>query len=497
MDLFFSVSMLILPVVVLFVSLYSLKLFLSNRTRSSTPTDGVNLQLPPGSNGWPIIGEGFEFLRTARRGVPEKFFHDRTRKYSSETFSTSLLGEPVTVMGGAAGNKFLFSNEYTLISAWWPPSVRKIFPTSHQATVQEESKKLRKLYPQFLKPEALQRYVGVMDSMTKRHFNTNWDNKEEVNVHSIVKNFSFSLGCRLFLSIDDQALVDELLEPFNIVADGFLNLPIDLPGTPFNRAIKASKSLRNEFVSIIKQRKIDLAEKKVSPTEDMLSHFIHFRDDTGYKYMNNEMDIADMVLPLLIAGHDTTSAAITTIVKYLAELPDVYNEVLREQTEIAKSKGPGELLTWDDTRKMKYSWNVACEAMRLVPPLQGAFKQAMTDFTYAGYFIPKGNKLYWSAVSTQRNPEYFPNPEKFDPSRFEGKGPAPYTFLPFGGGPGMCPGKEFARLEMLVFMHHLVTRYKWEKLVPRDDKLVYKPFPFPTKGLPIRLHPRPQQHLYN
>ncbi|OVA19320.1 Cytochrome P450 [Macleaya cordata] len=490
MEHFFLVSMLILPVIVLFVSLYSLKFFLSK-----TPTGGGEERppLPPGSTGWPIIGEGLQFLRAGLKGVPEKFFYDRMRKYSSETFTTSLLGEPVTFMGGAAGNKFLFSNEFKYISAWWPPSIRKIFPTSHQATIQEESRKLRKLYPQFLKPEALQRYVGVMDTMTRRHFEKNWDNKKEVTVFPLVKNFSFSLGCRLFLNIDDQARADELLVPFTTVAEGFLNMPIDLPGTPFNRAVKASKSIRNDFVSIIKQRKNDIAEKKATPTEDMLSHFIHFRDETGYKYMNNEMDIADMVLPLLIAGHDTTSSAITVVVKYLAELPHIYNEVLREQTEIAKSKGPGELLNWEDIQKMKYTWNVACEAMRLVPPLQGAFKQAMTDFTYAGYFIPKGWKLYWSAISTHKNPEYFPNPEKFDPSRFEGKGPAPYTYIPFGGGPGMCPGREFARLEILVFLHHVVRRYKWEKLIPRDQ-LKFKPFPFPTKGLPIRLQPHDQHH---
>lgn len=97
-------------------------------------------------------------------------------------------------------------------------------------------------------------------------------------------------------------------------------------------------------------------------------------------------------------------------------------------------------------------------------------------------------QLYWSANSTHKDPECFPEPEKFDPTRFEGNGPAPYTFVPFGGGPRMCPGKEYARLEILVFMHNVIKRFKWEKVLP-DEKIIVDPMPVPAKGLPVRLYP--------
>lgn len=476
MELFFLSGLILFA---FFVSI-SVVFLLYHKSYASHPN------LPRGKMGLPFIGESLEFLSTGRKGHPQKFIYDRMAKFSSQVFKTSILGEPVAVLCGAAGNKFLFSNENKLVTAWWPSSVNKIFPSSLQTSSKEESKKMRKLLPNFMKPEALQRYIGIMDTIAQRHFESGWDGKQEVIVFPLAKNYTFWLACRLFLSIEDPKHVEKFADPFNALASGIISIPIDLPGTPFNRAIKASNLIREELRSIIKQRKIDLAENKASPTQDILSYMLLFTDDNG-QFMN-EMDIADKILGLLIGGHDTASAAITFVVKYLAELPEIYNEVLKEQMEIAKSKKPGELLNWDDIQKMKYSWNVACEVLRLAPPLQGAFREAINEFIFAGFSIPKGWKLYWSAHSTHRNPEYFPEPEKFDPTRFEGSGPAAYSFVPFGGGPRMCPGKEYARLEILVFMHNVVKRFSWEKLVP-DEKIIVDPMPIPAKGLPVRLLP--------
>ncbi|XP_059454121.1 beta-amyrin 28-monooxygenase-like [Corylus avellana] len=474
----FYLSLLLL--FVSFVSLSLFTLFYKHRAHFTSPN------LPPGKTGYPMIGESLEFLSTGWKGHPEKFIFDRMSKFSSEIFKTSLLGQPAAVFCGAACNKFLFSNENKLVVAWWPESVNKIFPSSNQTSSNEEARKMRKLLPQFLKPEALHRYISIMDTIAQRHFSSGWENQKEVTVFPLAKRYTFWLACRLFLSLEDPNHIARFADPFNALASGIISVPIDLPGTPFNRGIKASNFIRKELLKIIKQRRADLGEGKASPTQDILSHMLLASDENG-QHMT-ELDIADKILGLLIGGHDTASAACTFIVKYLAELPHIYDGVYNEQMEIAKSKEPGELLTWDDIQKMRYSWNVACEVMRLAPPLQGAFREAINDFIFNGFSIPKGWKLYWSANSTHKNPAYFPEPEKFDPSRFEGSGPAPYTYVPFGGGPRMCPGKEYARLEILVFMHNLVKRFKWEKMIP-DEKIVVDPMPIPAKGLPVRLYP--------
>ncbi|CAL5412652.1 unnamed protein product [Camellia sinensis] len=139
--------------------------------------------------------------------------------------------------------------------------------------------------------------------------------------------------------------------------------------------------------------------------------------------------------------------------------------------------------------KMKYSRNVMCEVMRVVPPQQGTFKEILTHFTYVGYTIPKGWKVYWTVNTTNKNSKYFRDPKKFDPSRYKDReAPAPYTYVPFGGGRRLCPRKEYAWLVVLTFIHNVVKKYKWEVLSPKENVLGDM-VPMPEKGVPILLHP--------
>ncbi|KAL5737653.1 hypothetical protein ACOSP7_030414 [Xanthoceras sorbifolium] len=107
-------------------------------------------------------------------------------------------------------------------------------------------------------------------------------------------------------------------------------------------------------------------------------------DQTGQHL--EDIYIADKVVGLLMAGLDPSTTVITSLVRYLSELPHIYNQVLKEHMEIVKSKKPRELLNWNDIKKMKYSSNVACEVMRLSPPSQGSFREALYDFNFLFLF---------------------------------------------------------------------------------------------------------------
>lgn len=95
-------------------------------------------------------------------------------------------------------------------------------------------------------------------------------------------------------------------------------------------------------------------------------------------------------------------------------------------------------------------------------------------------------QIFWAISSTNKDPKYFVEPEKFDPSRFEGEGGAPYTFIPFGAGPRTCPAKDYVRFAILAFLHNLVTKFQWDVLLPHEP-ISGALLPLPAHGLPIRL----------
>ncbi|EEF32496.1 beta-amyrin 28-monooxygenase [Ricinus communis] len=439
--------------------------------------------LPPGSLGWPVIGETIEFLF----GKPEKFVFDRMKKYSPEIFKTNILGEKTAVICGPNGHKFLFSNEQKLFTAFRPHSMQKIF-RSYQSSAppaqisrEAEIKMLRS--PGFLKPEALVRYLGTMDSITQQHMEYYWVGKDELKVFPLAKTLTLSLACRFFLGTHEPDKITRLVGNFDDITLGIHSIPVNFPGTIFNKANKAAAAIRKELRTIINEKKA--AMETGGRMQDILSHMIMASDPTG-KHMP-EAEIADKIMGLLVAGYSTVATAMTFFMKYVGERPDIYAKVLAEQKEISEAKKDGELLEWNDIQKMKYSWNVMYEVMRLTPPLQGTFREALTDFTFAGYTIPKGWKVYWTVSTANKNPDYFPNPEEFDPSRYEDDKRLPaFTFVPFGGGPRMCPGKEYARLAILTFINNVVKRFKWEVAIPQE-KVIGDMMPTPEKGLPICL----------
>ncbi|KAE8125587.1 hypothetical protein FH972_020370 [Carpinus fangiana] len=262
-------------------------------------------------------------------------------------------------------------------------------------------------------------------------------------------------------------------------------------------SVEDHKRVRGALVSFLKPESLKLYVGKMDgEVKEHLEMHWHGKPQVEMKivciafFFNEEVltedEIVHNVMLIMVAGHDTSSVLMTFIMRLLANEPAVYAAVLQEQEEMAKTKLSGEFLTWEDLTKMKYTWRVAMETLRMVPPAFGGFRKALKDIEYGGYLIPKG----WQAIPmTHMDGSIFLEPSKFGLSRFENQTSIPpYSFVAFGAGPRICPGYEFARIKTLVTIHYLVTQFAWKLCT--DNFFSRDPMPIPTQGLPIKLVPR-------
>ncbi|KAK1284195.1 hypothetical protein QJS10_CPB21g01622 [Acorus calamus] len=448
------------------------------------------LLVPPGSLGLPFIGETIGFLRALKRDKAQEWISKRVTKYGS-VFKTSVLGCPTVFIVSATGNRFVFHSNDNSIMINHPKTIVTILG---KHTMLELSGNLHKLMrgavSSFLGPEMLRKYVGEMDLLVKQQLSLELGGKETVKAVKLLKRLAFRVTCALLFAIPPGSEQDLLLEDFTTTIRGLLSLPFNLPMTPLRRAIRARERICNRLSNLIRKRRKEVMEGRVSLKDDMISSFVNLRDENG-KDIGDDV-LIDNLISLMIGSHDTIMSLLSMLLRLIARNHVVRNGIIEEQEAILKEREGVEddKLTWNDLQKMKYTWSVAQELMRMNPPVFGSFKKVVKDTSFGGFDIPKGWQVCWLANVTHTDKNNFPDPERFDPSRFMGpsKSFPPFSYIPFGAGPHVCPGNEFARIEVLLILHHLIVNYKWSEMVP-DEPITRNPTPYPSKGLPIKLHP--------
>ena len=164
--------------------------------------------------------------------------------------------------------------------------------------------------------------------------------------------------------------------------------------------------------------------------------------------------VRDEVMTMMLAGHETSAAALTWVWHLLAYHPQIADAVRDEVTQVLEGRS---VPNADDLGRLDLTRAVIQEAMRLYPPIGWFGRLAAGPDRIGGHDIPAGAILLLSPWIVQRDPRFWPDPERFDPARFmPGTRTKPYTYFPFGGGPRSCLGTHFAMTEMLVALAVLV-----------------------------------------
>ena len=251
--------------------------------------------------------------------------------------------------------------------------------------------------------------------------------------------------------------------------------------TPVNQRLRRAQ---HELQSVCDQI---VAHRRASGDrqEDLLGLLLDARDE-GSSLTDGE--VRDQVLVFLLAGHETTSTALTYTLHLLGQHPDVQHRVRAEVDTIAG----GRALTAQDVPALGYTTMVLKEAMRLYPSAPFLGRLAVQDDQIGGYHIPAGADVVLAPWITHRHPAFWEQPERFDPQRFtpeQEKARHRYAWFPFGGGPRACIGQHFSMLESVIALAALVRDFQFAA-PPGEPARTNHITLRPTHGVPSRVTAR-------
>lgn len=235
-------------------------------------------------------------------------------------------------------------------------------------------------------------------------------------------------------------------------------LPERFP-TPRNRRFHHALSTVDRIVyGMIEKRR-----RGESEANDLLAMLLAARDEETGEGMTDKQ-LRDEVMTIFLAGHETTANALSWTLYLLSQHPEV-EERLSDEVDAALA---GRVPTIEDVPNLPYTRMVIEEALRLYPPAYAFARTALDDDEIGGYRIPKGAGVVMSPWVTHRHPEFWDQPERFDPERFTPEASAQrprYAYFPFGGGPRQCIGNEFALMEAQLVLAMVAQQYRL-RLVP-------------------------------
>ncbi|QBD75535.1 cytochrome P450 [Ktedonosporobacter rubrisoli] len=288
------------------------------------------------------------------------------------------------------------------------------------------------------------------------------------------------------LDVDARTIGQSFTKANQVITD-YANAPFPplfIP-TPRNRRVLAAGTELVEVVTrLVKQRR---QQSEEAGPPDLLSLLLQARNEETGAAMDDEL-VRDNVMTLLIAGHETTANALSWTWYLLSQHPDAEQRLCEELDTALNGRVP----SIEDLANLPYTRMVIEEALRLYPPAWAFSRHALEDDELCGYHIPAGSDLFLSPYTTQRHPDFWERPDEFDPLRFSPErsaGRPHYAYFPFGGGPRLCIGRDFALMESRLVLATVLQQYRLRLVPGAHIEMAPLLTLRPRDGLPMTLHP--------
>jgi cytochrome P450 len=313
-------------------------------------------------------------------------------------------------------------------------------------------------------PRSVAGYTQIMTEVTQGLLEK-WDalpQDSEIDAAAAMMHLTLHIISKAMFSSDSDEIVDTVEGGVNQYQTLVRPSLLDLLHFPqwFARLLAPlpTDGLFDEF-----DRKVDLllTERGRAPDaepKDLLARLVAARDsETGGGMTAKE--VRDQVVTIFMAGHETTSLALSWTWYLLSQHPAVEKKIHRELADVLGGRTPRN----DDIASLRYTRMVIEESMRLYPPAHTTGRQPIKPDEILGHRIPAGAEVLIMPWLIHRKPQLWEDPERFDPERFAPERAAErprFAYIPFGAGPRICIGAAFAMTEAILILATIAQRYR-------------------------------------
>jgi cytochrome P450 len=444
------------------------------------PPPGSGLKPVMGDAGLPILGHMIEMMR----GGPDYFLH----LYNTQgplVFGDSPWLPAVAALGPDAAQTIYSNRNKDYSQQGWIPVIGPFFHRGLMLLDFDEHMFHRRIMQEAFVRTRLAGYTEQVDTVVSQVIANDWvANDARFLLYPAMKELTLDIASMVFMGHEpgsDHELVTKVNEAFTTTTRaGNAVIRTSVPPFTWWRGLRARKLLENYFEQRVKER-------RGKEGSDLLTVLCETEDEDGNKFSDD--DIVSHMIFLMMAAHDTSTSTATTMSYYLAANPEWQDRCRDESDRLGD--GPLDIEALEKLETLDLVMN---ESIRMVTPVQWAMRRTVRDTELVGHYLPKGTNVIAYPGMNHRLPEFWTDPEKFDPDRFaeprnEHKKHR-YAFTPFGGGAHKCIGMVFGQLEVKTIMHRLLRKYRLE--LPRPGykaKWDYGGMPIPMDGMPIVLRP--------
>lgn len=424
----------------------------------------------PGDKGWPLVGHTLEMLSDI-----QTFFDRKTQAYGS-VFSTQFLGETWIRLTGPEGCQFLLQDADNHFSTkqGWESFVGELFPRGLMLKDGDEHRYHRRIMQAAFKKEAMVHYQALMAEVMPR-MHSRIRPGETMDFAEYARVSVLEMVSRVFIGDSDDQRSDQLQRAIraNVEATmAIIRKPI--PGLSYHRGLKARAFLENYFLGMV-------PAKRCEGGQTLFAQLCQAKDEDGNNF--TDQNVADHMIFLMLAAQDTTTSAMTSLIYALTQYPE-WQERLRQEYQ------PYETLSYADLPSLELTSWVFKEALRMFTPGAVIPRRSLHEVVYQGFRIPAGTVVSVSPVHNHYMPEYWSEPNTFDPYRFspgrqEDK-QHPFLFAPFSGGAHKCIGLHFAEMEVKMYLFYLLKMFRIERDTSVPVKWRKAPVWHPKGGLKVR-----------